>query len=100
MQRTSPNVSPQRMTPLNRLVIYFAQTSGIVLAIAENWTVTKALRHSRRVLPTAHRSQGTADGDPTGFARPQPEPARHPRTGCLRCGNPGSDQSGSGTAGP
>jgi 3-dehydroquinate dehydratase-2 len=41
------------MTGFNQAVIYFAQTSVIVLAIAENWTVTKALRHSRRVLTIA-----------------------------------------------
>ncbi len=42
------------MTRSNHSVTNFAQTSVIVLAIAENWTVTKPLRHSRRVLTTAH----------------------------------------------
>lgn len=41
------------MTGFNLSVTYFAQTSVIVLAIAENWTVIKSFRHSRRVLTTA-----------------------------------------------
>ncbi|KAB0524926.1 hypothetical protein F7R20_15455 [Pseudomonas brassicacearum subsp. brassicacearum] len=44
-----------RMTGSGTWVTNFAQTSVIVLAIAENWTVTKALRHSRQVLIPAHR---------------------------------------------
>src|SRR3546814_13705381 len=73
-----------RVTGSRSMVTNFAQTSVIVLPIAENWTVIKALRHSRRVLTPAHRLQGTADVDPIGPARTQPEPAGHPRTGRLR----------------
>ncbi len=47
--------SQGRVTGSWSMVTNFAQTSVIVLAIAENWTVIKALRHSRRVLTPAHR---------------------------------------------
>ncbi|AUO44574.1 hypothetical protein C1C98_03515 [Pseudomonas ogarae] len=47
--------SSNRMTGSGTRVTNFAQTSVIVLAIAENWTVTKALRHSLQVLIPAHR---------------------------------------------
>ncbi|MBA1377464.1 hypothetical protein FHK92_06475 [Pseudomonas brassicacearum subsp. neoaurantiaca] len=43
-----------RVTGSMGMVTNFAQTSVNVPAIAENWTVIKALRHSLRVLTPAH----------------------------------------------